>query len=62
MEENERISSFISQIKDLKKKLEDINEIVADANLVTIAMNGMTDDYQIFITRIIAREKIPNFE
>ena len=39
-----------------------IREIVADADLVTITMNGMTDDYQMFITGISVREKIPKFE
>ena len=45
MEENETISSFISQIKYLKNKLVDISEIEAHAALVTITMNGMTDNY-----------------
>ena len=62
MEENETIASFISLNKDLKNKLADISEIVANADLVTITMNGMSDDYQIFITRISVREKIPKFE
>ena len=62
MEENEIVSSFISWIKDLKIKLEDFNEIAVDADLVTITMNGMIDDYQMFITGISAREKIPKFE
>lgn len=33
-----------------------------DTDLVTIIMNGVTDDYQIFITWINAREKIAHFE
>jgi len=62
MEENETVASFIARIKDLKKKLSDIGETVADTDLVTITMNGVTDDYQMFITGINAREKIPKFE
>ena len=62
MVENEIVAPFISRIKYLKKKLADISEIVAYADLVTITMNGMTDDYQMFITGINAREKIPKFE
>ena len=62
MEENETVDSFISRIKDLKNKLSDIGEVVVDADLVTITMNGMTDDYRMFITRISAREKILKFE
>ena len=59
---NEIIASFISRIKDMKKKLADISEIVADTDLVMITMNGMTDDYQMFITGISARDKISKFE
>ena len=62
MEENEIVASFISWINDLKNKMADISEIVADADLVMITMNGMTDDYKMFITGISAREKIPKFE
>jgi len=45
MEENETISSFVARTKDLKNKLSDIGHIVDDTNLVTITMNGVTDDY-----------------
>lgn len=62
MEENETVASFIARIKDLKKKLVDNGETVPDTYLVTITMNGVTNDYQMFITKINARDKIPNFE
>lgn len=62
MEENETIVFFISWIKDLKKKLADINEIIVDRDLVRITMNSMTGDYQMLITGINMREKAPNFE
>ena len=62
MDANETVAYFISWMKDIKKKLENINEIVADADLVMITMNGMTSDYQMFITQISVREKILKFE
>eukprot|EP00253_Pinus_taeda_P007519 PITA_07519 len=62
MEENEAVAFSIVRIKDLKRKLADIGETVADADLVTITMNGVTNDYQMFITGINTREKIPKFE
>ena len=52
MEENETIASFIARIKYIKNKLADIGDIVAYIDLVTITMNGATDDYQMFITGI----------
>ena len=62
MEENEIVTAFITRIKDLKNKLENIGHTVDDIDLVTITMNGVTDDYQMFIPGINAREKIPKFE
>eukprot|EP00253_Pinus_taeda_P002214 PITA_02214 len=62
MKENETVATFIARIKDMKNKLLDIGDIVVDTDLVTITMNGVSDDYQMFITRINEREKIPEFE
>jgi len=62
MEGNETVVSFIARIKDLKKKLVDIVDIVGDTDLVTITMNGVTGDYQMFIIGINVREKILKFE
>ena len=62
MEENESVVVFISHIKELKNKLGDIGEIVSDTDLVMITMNGMSDNYQMFITGLNAREKPPKFQ
>ena len=62
MEENESVSSFISLIKEVKDKLSNIGQTMANDDLVTITMNSMTDDYRIFITRLNAREKPLGFE
>jgi len=62
MEENESTAGFIARVKDLKDRLGDIGEKVSDSDLVTITLNGMTDEYQMFITGLAAREKAPTFE
>jgi hypothetical protein len=49
MEENENISKFLSRIKELKDKLGDIGEKIYSIDLVTITLNGMLDEYQMFI-------------
>jgi len=57
MEANESISNFISRVKELSDKLGDIGEKVFNTNLVTITLNGLVHDYQIFISSLSAREK-----
>lgn len=62
MEENESVSDFISRIKDLKDKLGDIGESISSTDLVTVTLNGILDEYQIFITGLSAREKASTFD
>ena len=54
--------NFLGRIKDMKDKLGDIGEKVSNTDLVTIALNGMLKDYQMFITGLAMREKAPTFE
>eukprot|EP01018_Ginkgo_biloba_P033156 Gb_08202 [translate_table: standard] len=62
MDGNESVSSFLGRIKEVKDKLGNIGETVSSINLVTITLNGMLEDYQMFITGLAAREKPPTFE
>jgi len=61
MEENKRISSFISWIKDFKYTLQDIGEELSSVDLVTITLNGMIGECQIFIIALTKGEKAPTF-
>ena len=62
MEENGSVVGFIARVKDLKARLGDIGEKVSDSDLVIINLNGMIDEYQIFITVLYAWDKAPAFE
>ena len=62
MEENESAAGFIARVKDLKDRLGDIGEKVSNSDLVTITLNGMKDEYQMFIIGLAARDKAPTFE
>jgi hypothetical protein len=46
----------------MEDKLGDIGEKVSNIDLVTISLNGILEDYQMFITGLAAREKDPTFE
>jgi len=62
MDVNEYVSTFLGRIKDVKDKLGNIGETFSSTNLVTITLNGMLEDYHMFITSLVAREKAPTFE
>jgi hypothetical protein len=62
MDGNEYVSSFLGRIKEEKDKLINIGEIVSNIDLVTITLNGMLEDYHMFITGLAAREKPPTFK
>ena len=61
MEENENIINFLSRIKDLKYEPGDTGENIASTDLVTVTLNGMLDEYQMFITGHASRERAPTF-
>jgi hypothetical protein len=62
MDGNESISSFLGHIKKVKDKIENIAEIISNTDLVTVTLNGMLEDYHMFIACLAAREKPPTFE
>ena len=62
MDINESVSTFLGRIKDIQDKLRDIGEKVSNIDLVIISLNGMLEDYQMFITGLAARKKAPTFE
>jgi hypothetical protein len=62
MDGNESVSSFLGHIKEVKDKLGNIGETISSTDLVTITLNGMLEDYQMFITGLATRDKPPTFE
>jgi hypothetical protein len=62
MDGNESVSSFLGRIKEVKDKLVNIWETVSNIDLVIITLNGMLEDYHMFITGLAARDKPPTFE
>jgi hypothetical protein len=62
MDGNEFVSSFLGRIKEMKDKLVNIRETVSNTDLLTITLNGMLEDYHMFIIGLAAREKPPTFE
>ena len=62
MDENDSVVGFLARVKDLSDKLGAIGEKVSNSDLVTLTLNRMTDEYQMFISGMSAREKAPSFD
>ena len=62
MDENESVNDYLSRVKELKDKLGDIGEKISSTDFVTVTLNGMTSDYQVFITSLVAQPTAPTFE
>jgi hypothetical protein len=62
MDGNESVSLFLGSIKEVKDKLGNIGEIVFGIDLFTITLNGMVEDYHMFIRGLAARNKPYAFE
>jgi len=62
MEDNENTSNLFSRIRELKGNLGDIGKIISSIDMVTVTLNDMLDEYQMFVTGLEAREKAPTFD
>lgn len=61
-EENENISNIVYKINYFKDKLDGITEKISSTNMVIITLNGMLDEYQIFIFNLTSKEKYLRFD
>jgi len=62
MNENETVAAFVARIKDVKDGLGKIGEVMSDFDLVSITLNEMRHEFQMFITGLATREKAPTFD
>jgi len=62
MEANESIRNFISCVKELSDKLGDIGEKVSNTDLVTMTLNVLVKECQVFVSSLSTREKPPIFD
>ena len=62
MQRNENICAYLSRVKELRDKLGNIGENESSNDLVIVTKNEMLSKYQVFITNLTAREKVPYFD
>ena len=62
MARGDSVASFFMKIYDLRDRLGTMGEIIADWELVMIALNGLPVHWEPFIQSVSGRSKLPKFD
>ena len=62
MSKSVTVASYLPEITHVPDKLEAIEEIVTNAELVRVAQNGVTKPSTPFVKGSVARENLPRWE
>jgi hypothetical protein len=62
MTNSDNVTSYLMRITQIQDQLVVIGEVVLDAKLVNVALNGLTKSWEPFIMGISPREKLPKWE
>lgn len=62
MDKEDSVISFFMKIANLRDQLSAIGDIIADKDLVMLALNGLPQSWEPFIQSISGRSKLPKFD
>ena len=62
MHKGETVQSFFIRITEIKDQLRNAQEIIPDRELVMTALSALPSSWDMFITSINNRERIPSFD
>jgi hypothetical protein len=60
--EGESVSSYLDRIKEIWGQLHDVGDTISNEEMVAIALNGFSNDYEMFVSSVAGRETVPSFE
>jgi hypothetical protein len=61
MGKEESVSSYLTQVAQVKDELAVVGEVTSDFELVRIALNGFTKDWEVFVKCVVGREHPPDW-
>ena len=61
MVKGEDVASYLTRVAQVKDKLVAIGEVIADSELVWIALKGFTKEWDVFVKCVVGREKLPDW-
>ena len=61
MGKEESVSSYLTWVAQVKDELATVGEVISDSELVRIALNGFTKDWEVFMKCMVGHEHLPNW-
>jgi hypothetical protein len=60
MGKEESVSSYLTRVAEVKDELIAVGEVTTDSELVRIALNGFTKEWEVFVKCVVGREHLPD--
>jgi 2-phosphoglycerate kinase len=60
MDKGESVASYLTWMRQVKDELRVVGEIVTDSEFVHIALKGFTKQWDVFMKRMVGKEKFPS--
>jgi len=61
MGKGESVSSYLTQVAQVKDELAAVGEVISDSELVRIALKGFTKEWEVFVKCVVGREHLPDW-
>ena len=62
MQKGEVFKSFLQCLQDTRDQLAAVGSTSQSTAMVRIALNGVSDEWQVFVQSILGRERLPSWE
>jgi hypothetical protein len=62
MGKGELVVTYLTKFTQIRDELAAVGETVVETELVRTALNGFTKHWDVFVSGLVAREKLPNWE
>lgn len=61
MEKGENVASYLTKMAQVKDELAVVGEVIADSELVRIALKGFTGEWDVFVKCVVGRKELPDW-
>ena len=62
MEKGEGVNSYLQHLQDTRDQLTAVGSTLQFTTMVRIVLNGVSDEWQVFVQSILGRERVPSWE